>query len=90
MSIKNMEDFIKKNGGTIVHIIADDIVLCDFCGEDYSNSDKEGGILFGSKATCPNCVIKMMPKIIEYNEEHYIRAECPEGVSFKDWVLSLR
>jgi hypothetical protein len=57
-------------------------VVCDICNADYSESDESGGILLGSYAICPACEPKLNASDID--------AECPAGVSFKDWVLSLR
>lgn len=66
-------------------------VFCDAgCGADYTNSDEKGGFLFGSKAYCPTCAKKDLPTIIKYGEKSHIKAWCPEGMSFKDFVLSIR
>ena len=67
-----------------------DTVVCDMCNENYTGSDKEGGIIFGSNAVCPPCTARMMPDIEEYNEKQYIKAKCPEGVSFWRFVLGWR
>lgn len=42
-------------------IVADcgDMVLCDYCDEDYTNSEEEGGFLFGSYAICPKCLLNL-------------------------------
>lgn len=64
-----------------------DRVFCDAaCGEDYTNSEESGGILFGSKAYCPKCAARSMPNIISYGEQSHIKATCPDGMSFADWV----
>lgn len=62
-------------------------VMCDKCGEDYSNSDESGGFLFGSYAYCPKCAKEEIEGIREYREEGHIRAYCPDGKSFRDWIL---
>lgn len=67
-----------------------DGVWCDICSEDYTNSDRRGGFLFGSKGICPNCSIRMRASIKKYNEEHYIKAEASEGESFKDFIIRIR
>lgn len=68
-----------------------DSVRCDVCDKDFLSSDtRTGGILFGSYAYCPACTEKHLPKIREYGEEHFIKATCPAGMSFRDWVLQLR
>jgi len=65
-------------------------VICDRCGGDFTNSKKEGGFIFGSKAYCPKCAKERLPAIKSYNEENHIKAYCPEGMSFKDFVLECR
>lgn len=65
-------------------------VYCDACGEDYTESKQSGGFLFGSKAYCPKCATESLPKIKYYNEEAYIKAYCPEDLSFAEFVLKLR
>lgn len=66
------------------------IVICDSCGTDWTNSDMKGGILFGSKAICPDCEPRWREGAKQHGEEDYIRAECPEGVTFADWVRGMR
>lgn len=65
-------------------------VICDGCSEDYTNSDESGGFLFTSHAVCPRCAPESLKRIQNFREEKYIRARCPKGVSFKDWILYLR
>ena len=66
-------------------------VFCDAaCGKEYTHSKKEGGFIFGSKAYCPKCAKEALPRIRGYNEEWNIKAYCPEGMSFKDFVLQYR
>ena len=68
-----------------------DTVFCDACNEDYTNNDlATGGFIFGSKAYCPKCAEERLPVIKGYHEEHYIKAYCPEGMSFKEFVLKIR
>lgn len=69
-----------------IRIEQTDLVLCDFCGTDYTDSDEQGGLLFGSYATCPKCVPKVLRDSARYGERGRIRASCPEGKSFADWV----
>lgn len=66
--------------------IGDD-VFCDYCGKDYSNSDAQGGIMFGSKGACPECAERVEEGARKHNEMDWIKARCPEGKSFKDWIL---
>ena len=67
-----------------------DMVKCDFCGEDHTESDAVGGFLFGSKAVCPSCVPRAMPKIKLYGEEHLIRDRAKDGETFRAFCLRLR
>lgn len=69
----------------------DERVFCDAgCGQEYTNSDEKGGFILGSKAYCPTCAKDNLPTIIKYGEKSYIKAWCPEGKSFKDFVLNIR
>jgi hypothetical protein len=65
-------------------------VLCDDCDMDYTASPLAGGILFQSKALGPCCAPKWEDSARKYGEERFIRARCPEGVSFADWVRGIR
>ena len=60
-----------------------DTVLCDFCNDDYTDSDAQGGALVGSYAICPQCAS-------EINDTGEPIITCPEGMRFRDWVLRLR
>ena len=62
-------------------------VCCDFCNEDFTHSDASGGLIFESKAVCPTCAPRIERDAAGFGETHCIRARCPEGVSFKDFVL---
>lgn len=70
----------------IFHINLGLSVFCDDCGDDYTDRPDEGGILFQNKACCPACAPRMEALAKKYNETHFIRARCPEGMSFSDWV----
>lgn len=65
-------------------------VLCDSCDEDFTDSARRGGFLFESKAIGPCCAARREASIRGYGEERFIRARCPEGVSFADWVRGMR
>jgi hypothetical protein len=70
------------------HTIIDigEMVLCDLCNADYTDSEDEGGILMGTYSICPTCA----PGIIrdaERTGEPFVR--CPAQTRFKDWVLQL-
>lgn len=68
-------------------IIADfgNSVYCDTCNDDYTNRDDLGGCLIGSYALCPTCT-----NTAEDRNPEEIGDRCPAGVTFRDWVLSLR
>lgn len=74
----------------VINIDPGNIVLCDLCNKDYTNSDEKGGILFSGKAVCPDCVPEFMKNIKKYKEEKYIRATAKEGESFRDFVYRIR
>lgn len=70
----------------VINISFGDSVMCDSCGTDYSHSESTGGMLFQSKAICPVCFPRWNEEIIRHNEERFIRAICPDGMSFAYWV----
>ena len=51
-----------------------DIVVCDVCNQDFTDSDATGGFLFGSYAYCPACAESSLKQIQSFNEEDHIRA----------------
>jgi hypothetical protein len=65
-------------------------VLCDMCNGDYSDSASQGGILFQSKAVCPECSPKLLRNAEKYDEMHMIRDRAREGESFRDFTLRIR
>lgn len=65
-------------------------VWCDWCDADWTARTESGGLLFQSKATCPDCVPRIEASARGYGEERFIRARCPEGMSFADWVRGMR
>ncbi len=71
-------------------IDCNDSVLCDQCNKDYSDSNEEGGFIFGSHAVCPDCASRMMESIKKYHEEGYIKEYCQDGMSFRDFVRAYR
>ena len=64
-------------------------VICDLCGDDFTNSDEQGGLVFGSKAVCPHCEQRILEGAKKYNEERFIGDRCPKGMSFKDFVINI-
>lgn len=65
-------------------------VICDRCDTDLTDDPRSSGYLFSSYAYGPCCADDALSSIRRHNEEHYIRAYCPEGMSFADWCRSLR
>lgn len=65
-------------------------VVCDMCNANYTDSNRSGGFIFGSKAVCPECAPEMQANIEKHNEEKHIKAYCPLGMSFKDFILEWR
>lgn len=65
-----------------------DAVICDICNEDYTNSEEIGGIVFADRAICPKCEARWRQIIRDQGEE--IDAECQVGMSFKEFILSIR
>jgi hypothetical protein len=67
--------------------IVGDSVICDgACGRDLTESDEEGGIMFGSKAMCPQCAPRVEAGARRHGEEHAINARCPPGMTFAHGV----
>ena len=67
-----------------------EMVLCDMCNEDFSDSRKHGGFIFSSKGVCPNCAEEFMAGVKLYGEQRYIKAVCPDEMSFRDFILNYR
>ena len=65
-------------------------VLCDIDDTDLTDDARSGGFLFGSYAVGPCCAERYLATVKGYGEERFIRARCPEGVSFADWVRGMR
>lgn len=65
-------------------------VVCDLCGEDFTNRDDVGGFLLGSNAVCPKCAPTVRADLVKYNELRFVKRSCPDGVPFREWVLRLR
>ncbi len=65
-------------------------VLCDICDTDLTDDPRSGGYLFGSYGYGPCCAEAKLAVIRGYGEEWNIRAWCPPGVSFADWIRGMR
>jgi hypothetical protein len=66
------------------------LVICDSCNKDYTGLPDSGGFVFGSYGYCPECAPRLMNDIKRYKEEQYIKATCPEDVSFHQFILNYR
>lgn len=66
------------------------IVVCDICDEDYTDSKESGGFLLGSYGYCPKCSVEGLKSIKRFGEEKFIRAFCPTGMPFAEFILLMR
>lgn len=60
------------------------MVVCDYCNTDYTESELSGGCLLGSSAVCPECIEDL------YRGGDEPDLLCPEGMSFKEFVQRIR
>jgi hypothetical protein len=65
-------------------------VLCDIDSTDLTADPRSGGYLFGSYGVGPCCQERHEAMVAGYGEQWNIRARCPDGVSFADWVRGMR
>lgn len=63
-----------------------DSVMCDACDKLWTDSTQSGGLLFQSKAICPDCATRYEVGAVMEGEEQFIVARCPKTMSFADWV----
>ena len=75
----------KANPGKAVDIGR--MVVCDFCNEDYTDSDATGGLLMGSKALCAKCVDRYSETLAQDADDGRVAFALPEiGETFSDFV----
>lgn len=74
------------NGITIIEMKPGRLVICDLCSKDWTFRTESGGFLFLSKVVCPDCAPEFEQDVIREDETEFIRAYCPKGKSFADWV----
>ena len=67
-----------------------DMVLCDVCDCDLTDDPRSGGFVFGSIGYGPRCAAEGLASIHRYNEERFIRAVCPPGMSYADFIRDYR
>ena len=84
---------LRTRGDPRMKIVEFDIgntVQCDGCGEDYTDSDAIGGVLFGSKGYCPKCAPRLLEDAKKYGEEQYIRDRARNFETFRDFIMRIR
>jgi hypothetical protein len=59
-----------------------DTVVCDYCNEDYTESEETGGIIIDGYGVCPKCEKPSMLVDAEY--------VCRSGETFKHFILRTR
>ena len=80
---------LEELGFNIVELNVGDMVSCDSCNEDYTNSPEVGGVLFSRTAVCPKCAPRLIANAKKYREEKYLTFP-NEGESFYEFVLRIR
>lgn len=92
MSNAMLEKMTKQSGKKpkVQIIEIGETVCCDWCGKDFTDSDVKGGLLFGSKACCPECEPGIIEGAKKYNEGSFIKGYCPDGMEFRKWAIGLR
>lgn len=74
----------------VIRLIPGREVICDLCSKDFTDSPEQGGILVQSKGICPDCAPRHLQLLRKYDEMNLLRGECPKGMSFADWIRSIR
>lgn len=70
-----------RNDVTVMKLEPGRRVYCDLCCREFTDSNESGGFFgLGTKAVGPQAV--------HDGEEQHIKAMCPTGISFADWVRS--
>jgi len=78
----------RANPGTRIDL--GDVVSCDLCDIDWTSSTESGGAVFQSKVLCPRCAPRFLRRVVLAREERFIRARCPPGQSFSDFIREYR
>lgn len=86
--IDDLWEQARANPGTPIDL--GDLVVCDLCTKDYTTLAEPGGFIFQSKGVCPECAPEFMASIVKYGEQRYVRARCPDGQAFADFVRAYR
>lgn len=65
-----------------MQLIDGNMVVCDFCSEEYGNSNEEGGLIHNKNwAVCPKC---------EHKVNTHITLKADKGQTFKSLVNQYR
>lgn len=75
----------KEDGSVVIKIEMGDVVLCDSCNADCTESTEPGGSYFHGKALCPECTPQWIRTTRSYGEEGDLIMN-RTGKSFADWV----
>lgn len=65
-------------------------VECDSCGMDLTDDPRSGGLIFSGHGYGPCCAEAAEERIRTYGEEEYIQGRCTPGMSYADWVRTIR
>lgn len=72
-----------------INLDVGDEVYCDSCNEDYTTSEKKGGVLFNRKAFCPKCAPRIIELAKKHQETRFLTYPNPDE-SFYKFVLRIR
>lgn len=73
-----------------IEIEIGNVVICDICNRDYTNSTEKGGFVWSGRGICPKCQGDLLKEIKICKEEKYIEAYCPANMSFADFIIEFR
>jgi hypothetical protein len=66
------------------------MVICDLCNADFTESKEVGGLVLDGSAVCPICQPDMEAAVKKHREEDHVDARCPDGVEFREFILKYR
>lgn len=81
---KEIGEALQRAADTGEPIDIGDLVVCDSCCEDFTDSEEVGGLLFAGWAICPRCVPAWE------KSKPFIRARAAPFETFRAFVLRLR
>lgn len=88
---KTLQEQLEAIFGTmeIININPKNLVICDSCGDNYTDSDEVGGVLLSRSAFCPKCSPRIISSAKEFNEEKFLIYP-KENETFRGFVLRIR